>query len=701
MGVAGLIVTAPRLAHAEESTAANDAAAPGTHTATLAPVTVTAPLDAVPTVGYQPRASSIAGPGDAPLTDIPQSVSVVSAQVIQDQSARSLDDILANVSGLVQTNTLGGTRDSFLKRGFGTNDDGSILRDGVRSPLLHNYPVTLDRVEVLKGPASLLYGIQGPGGVINMVTRKPEDTFSGSVSYLHSSHAQNTGSLDLTGPLADVAGGKLSFRLTGEVDEAPYWRTSGGVNRHSLIAPSLAWHDANTSILLNYQYTDYTAPFDRGTVLVNGHPRDDLRYVRYEEGWAQSSGIQETANVRVEHKFNDAWRMRAIYGWARDRYDQYLTRASAFNSNTGAMTRSSDANLGRNDSENLASLSLLGDVATGPLRHQLMFGFEYERQRDFRGDTIRGRATPGFNLFAPVYGLLSPGGVPSATQSDSLSRVTSYSGIFQDAVHIGERWIVSAGLRFQHYEQLSGVGRPFVVNDNSHGQKWLPQLGAVYKLTPAVSLYANYARSFVPNVSSNALTALAPETGRIYETGVKLEMARGLTSTLSVFQIDKQNVAVTVGDVTSTIGRARSRGVELDVAGQITPNFSVIGNYAYTDTRDLDNDVPLVNAPRHMGGLLASYAMAFDGIPGRWRLGGGARFVGARAGDAANSFTLPGYGVVDAFLAYDTRLNSFPTRIQLNVKNLLNKAYYPSSASNLIVAVAEPRVVLLTTTLSF
>ncbi|MGZ2746603.1 TonB-dependent siderophore receptor [Burkholderia stagnalis] len=669
----------------------------------LPTINVNASAVADPTIGYQPRTTSIAGAQDTPLEKIPQAVAVVSSSVMQDQQARSLDDVLGNISGVTQTNTLGGTRDAFIKRGFGSNNDGSVLVDGVRTPVLRSYLATVDRVEVLKGPASLLYGMQDPGGVINLVTRKPEATFGGSISATRTSHGGAGATFDLTGPLGkpgQVAGGTLAFRLTGEYDTSRYWRTFGR-QRDALIAPALSWHDANTSIDVSYQYVDYTTPFDRGTALVNGRLDDALRYRRYEEAWSQSSGIQETFRARVEHRLSDAWRLRATYGWGRDRYAQFITRGTSLNGATGAMMRSSDANLGRNDSDQIATLGLLGNVTLAGMKHALYVGGEYERQRSFRGDTVRSKAVPGFNLFDPVYGLLAPGGTPNRAQSDSLSKVHAYSIVLQDSVNLTERLTAVAGLRWEDWQQESGMGRPFVFADRSHGNVWLPQFGLAYALTPSLTAYANVSRSFKPNVSSNAAAPLAPESGRVVEAGLKFSVARAITGTLAVYQIDKRNVAVTVDNVTSTIGAARSRGVELDVAGQLTRHWSVIGSYAYTNANDREANLPLINVARHTGSLFAVYDTALANLPGRWRFGGGARFVGARPGDTANRFTLPGYVTVDAFAAYETTIGKFPTRFQLNVKNLLDKTYYPSSNSNLIVAVGEPRLVTFTTTVSF
>ena len=317
------------------------------------------------------------------------------------QQARTLDDVLGNISGVTQTNTLGGTRDAFIKRGFGSNNDGSVLVDGVRTPVLHSYLATIDRVEVLK--ARRRCSTDAGSGRRDQPRHAQAGRRLRRLDLgLAQSHGGSSATFDLTGPVGHpgCAGGTLAFRLTGQYDTSCYWR-SFAASATRLIAPALSWHDANTSIDVSYQYVDYTTPFDRGTVLVNGQLDDALRYRRYEEAWSQSTGIQETLRARVEHRFSDAWRVRATYGWGRDRYDQYITRATAFNSTTGALTRSSDANLGRNDSDQIATLGLLGNVTLAGMNHAIYIGGEYERQRSFRGDTIRGKATKGFNLYDP------------------------------------------------------------------------------------------------------------------------------------------------------------------------------------------------------------------------------------------------------------------------------------------------------------
>ncbi|MDR6368125.1 outer membrane receptor protein involved in Fe transport [Enterobacter sp. SORGH_AS 287] len=205
-----LLFMAP-LVQAADNTAAQDGET----------LTVTADPNAVAdaTNGYQPLNTSTATLTNMPMLDIPQVVNTVSDKVLEDQHATTLDEALYNVSNVVQTNTLGGTQDAFVRRGFGANRDGSIMTNGLRTVLPRSFNAATERVEVLKGPASTLYGILDPGGLINVVTRRPEKQFGGSISGTSSSFGGGTGQVDVTGP---IEGTRLAYRLTGEYQDEDY-----------------------------------------------------------------------------------------------------------------------------------------------------------------------------------------------------------------------------------------------------------------------------------------------------------------------------------------------------------------------------------------------------------------------------------------------------------------------------------------------
>ena len=216
---------------------------------------------------YRPPPEANVTRSDIPVIDTPQAINVVPAQVLHDQRPRNLDDALANVSGIVQGNTLAGTQDTLLKRGFGGNRDGSIMHNGMPLVQGRGLNAAADSVEVLKGPASLLYGIMDPGGVVNVVSKQPLLTPYHAVSVLGSTygHGRNGGggTVDLTGPIGDSG---LAYRLIVDHTNEQYWRNFGE-HRETLVAPSLAWYGRDTQIVLSYEYRKFLYPFDRGTAL--------------------------------------------------------------------------------------------------------------------------------------------------------------------------------------------------------------------------------------------------------------------------------------------------------------------------------------------------------------------------------------------------------------------------------------------------
>lgn len=357
-------------------------------------------------------------------------------------------------------------------------------------------------------------------------------------------------------------------------------------------------------------------------------------------------------------------------------------------------------------------LTLNGDVDWGRINHQMLFGFDFEDNRTYRGDMIRGKKNSDFNIYHPVYGLMPPSTAVSAKDSDQRENLTSYGWFMQDSIQLTDNWLVMGGLRYDAFDVYAGKGRPFQTNTDSSDGKLVPRAGVVYKLTPYVSLYSSYTESFKPNSSiATQIGSLPPEQGKSWEVGGKLALPNGVTGTLALFDITKRNVMVNElveGEtVTRTAGRVRSQGVELDVAGNLTDSLSLIGSYAYTDARVVDDPdnkgKEMTNVARHTASLFLTQNLGSPGLYSgdEMRIGAGARYVGRRPGDAANSFNLDNYTVADAFAAYTMPINGYRVKWQLNVKNLFDKTYYPSSGGNLRVAVGEPREVVLRGSIDF
>ena len=683
----------------------------------LGATTITSVMDQ--STSYQPPPTSSIMRSSAPIQEIPQTINVVAAQVIRDQAPRNLDDALANVSGITQGNTLGSTQDSVMTRGFGDNRNGSIMRDGMPLVQGRGMNATVDRVEVLKGPASLLYGIQDPGGVVNMVSKKPELEQYNALTLRGSTYGEGKngsgGSFDSTGALGTSG---LAYRMVLDHEDEDYWRNYG-VHRETLVAPSLAWFGERTKLLFAYEHREFLTPFDRGTVIDprTNHPLDISRNERLDEPFNDMEGRSDLYHFEADHELNDNWNAHFGYSWNRETYDASQVRVTAIDTSKGTLTRSMDGTQNAISTDRFATASLEGKVNVAGMQHDLVFGIDDEYRKIYRADLIRQKSLSTFSYLNPVYGREVQGTTVSPADSAQTDLLRSDSVFVQDSIHLTDQWIFVAGGRFQAYDQYAGKGVPFKANTDNNGQKWVPRAGLVYRYTDELSFYGSYTESFKPNSTIAPLSgsstvldgSIAPEEAKSWEIGAKLDMPGRVTGNIALFDINKRNVLVanSEGPVTiySAAGEVRSRGLELDLSGQLSDRWSMIGSYAYTDaevTEDPDyKGKKLQNVARNSGSLSAVYD--FGRVIGgdQLRVGAGARYVGERAGNAANDFDLPGYTVADAFATYDTQLDGQKVKFQLNVKNLFDRTYYTSAASRFFVSMGDSRQVTLSSTLEF
>uniref|UniRef100_UPI002586F400 TonB-dependent siderophore receptor n=1 Tax=uncultured Pseudomonas sp. TaxID=114707 RepID=UPI002586F400 len=508
-------------------------------------------------------------------------------------------------------------------------------------------------------------------------------------------------------PLGDSG---FAYRLIAERQSEDYWRNYG-VDQHTLVAPSLSWTGERASLTLAYSYNDYTGPVDRGTVFVNGHPSSASYDNRLDEKWAQTKGITETASARFEYQLSDDWKTRLIYAWNNDRYSLDFAQPASLAAN-GNLLRA--ANGAHYDYETqYTSWDFIGSQEVFGQRHELLVGIDHEENSQYRGKTYRNTNTRrNININAPVYGNLAPPSDLSPTQSNQDSDLDSTSLYFKDNWHLNDRWILVLGGRYQQFDQYAAQGlAPHEVNLDKRDHAVTPLAGLVFKATDDLSLYGNYSRSFVPNTTVDDLgTTFDPEEGRSFEVGAKYDLAPGLNLNVALYDIEKKNVVTTRTERGLTIGEAAgkvgSRGVEVDLTGRLAERWDVVATYAYDHTEVLDDPSNegnrLTQAPKHSGSLYLTHHLLVPSNLGGWHLGGGARYVGERAGDAANSFYMSSYTVADAFLRWDLPVTGYQTRLQLNVDNLFDKQYYPSSANSpLQVAVGEPRTARLSATVSF
>lgn len=645
---------------------------------------------------------------ESPL-DTPQAVNIVPAQVIRDQRPRYLDDVLTNVSGITQGNTLAATQDTVLKRGFGGNRDGSIMHNGMPLVQGRGFNGASQSVEVLKGPASLLYGIMDPGGVINIVSKKPLLEPQLLVALTGSSYAAGRAGLealaDLTGPLS----GNVAVRLVVDHQDEDYWRNFGE-RRDTLIAPSIAWYGGSTQAVLWYEYRSFDYPFDRGTVLDPRtlKPLAIPRRQRVDDINNRMFGDSHLVQLAVDHRLGGTWAAHLATSFNSESYDAGQLRVSSVNTTRGTLARSNDATVGSLSTDVYAQAYVNGSFGLLGAEHRVIMGVEGEYRRYYRRDLIRQATRATFSYLNPVYGQEPFPATVSASDSDQTDRLYNYSVFAQDSIHIGDRLIVVAGGRLVGFDQRAGRGRPFKANTDLDGWEFVPQAGIVWKAAAVFSLYGSYTRSLKPTSTIAPLASGAtitssfePERGRSFEVGAKLDVPNRVTATLALYDIDKRNVLVSQFNSATglteyrTAGRAVSRGVELDVAGQLTRRLGIIGGYAYTHARTTEDPLyagnELANVAPHTASLSATYDVGAIAGDDRLRIGGGGRHVASRPGDNANSFTLDAYTVADAFATYETMLGGRQVTFQFNLKNVFDRTYYTSAVNVLGVAVGEPR----------
>lgn len=670
----------------------------------------TAQADQTVTDGYQPLSSSTATLTSMPLLDIPQVVNTVSDKVLEDQHATSLDEALYNVANVVQTNTLGGTQDAFTRRGFGANRDGSIMTNGLRTVLPRSFNAATSRVEVLKGPASTLYGILDPGGLINVVTKRPERTFSGNISATSSSFGGGSGQIDVTGP---IEGTQLAYRLIGEYQNEDYWRNFGK-DRSSFIAPSLTWFGDDATVNLSWSHRNYNTPFDRGTIfdLNTDQAVNVPSKVRFDEPFNITDGNSDLAQLNAEYRLNSQWTARFDYSFSQDMYSDNQARVMAYDAKTGNLTRRVDATQGSTQRMHATRADLQGNVVIGGFYNELLTGIAYENYDLLRTDMIRCKNVKNsLNIYHPIYGTLDKCTTVSAADSDQRIQQETYATYLQDALYLTDKWIAVAGVRYQYYTQYAGKGRPFKENTDSRDEKLTPKFGLVYKVSPTVSLFSNVAQSFMPQSSiASYIGDLPPEESTAYEVGAKFDLFDGVTSNITFFDIHKRNVLYTetIGDETyaKTAGKVRSRGIEVDVAGSLSENLNVIASYGYTDAKVEEDPEyagkPLPNVPRHTGSLFLTYDINNVYESNTLTLGAGGHALSRRSGTNGADYYLPGYAVADVFAAYRMKLQ-YPVTLQVNVKNLFDKTYYTSSiaSNNLGNQIGDPREVQFTVKMAF
>lgn len=652
-----------------------------------------------PVQGYRATRSASATRTDTAIHETPQSISVVPAQVVEDIGATRLEDALDYAGGVERGNNFGGQGlTEFLVRGFSTQE---FYRNGFA--VNRGYPNmpdanTLERIEVLRGPASMLYGRGDPGGTFNIVSKQPQAERRTVLGSQVNTDGLRRGTLDTTGALDESAA--ITYRLNLVAEGSDSFRDHVESERYN-IAPVLRWQlSDDTALILEGDYLHNRHPLDRG---LTRYPNQagDLSRDRFlgEESAGKLTNQNATTQLRLEHQLDSQWMLRGGIQYL----DGSLDGGAVENNGLAADGRT----VGRNYSERwlnwndlAVQANLEGHFDAAGLAHTLLLGVEFD---DFNYDSQidrSGGATSDFpiDLYDQVYGQPLPALTRTTTYDDE--NLKSYAFFLQDQITLTERLTAQVGARLERFEQrYENKLNPAGSWDQAHNAV-SPRFGLIYDLTEELAVYANTSRSFKPNRGADRSSqAFDPEEGIAHEVGVKYELPEhDLSVTAALFHITKENV-LTSDPVDSNYqvaaGEARSRGFDISVAGNITPQWRMIGGYAYVDaevTESSSASMPvgtrLANVPRHSFNLLDTYEFAEGPLAGLG-VGMGVKYVGDRKGGATSTaFDMDAYTTVDLLAYYPLTER---VRLNLNLNNLFDEEYEERAWGNIWAYPGAPR----------
>jgi catecholate siderophore receptor len=699
------VMIASLLATAMTPAALADDAAPAGPTP-LPHVTVTAEHESE---GYVVDRSRTATKTDTPLVDVPQSVSVVTRDLMRDQSMQSLADVARYVpgAGMAQGE---GNRDTIILRGNHSTSD--FFLDGARDDVEYYRDLyNLDRVEVLKGPNAMIFGRGGAGGVVNRVTRQANWEPVREVTLQGGSWDALRGTFDFGDAVTD----RFAARVTGVYEDSESYRDGFTLERKG-INPTFAFAIGEATVLrLAYEYYDYDRVADRGIPSLNAATAVDRPFRSDPSTFFGDPDLSPThatvnqGSVVIDHDFNDTvhLRNRTLYA-DYDKFYQNVYAGGPVDPGTNLVPLAAYNNEQlRENFFNQTDLTF--SFATGSVSHDFLAGIEL-------GDQVTDnfRQTGFFNgtdLLFPVDAGDPNVSVPvtfaqSATDSDNHGRATIAAVYVQDQIRLSQQWLAVLGLRYDSFD-MDFTNNRTGENIQTEDDLLSPRGGLIYKPVEDLSLYASYSMTYVPRAGAQLASLLVttaafdPEEFENVEVGAKWDVNPALALSAAVFQLDRKNVIIpdpsnpTDPAASLLVDGQRTEGVELGVSGQLTESWSIQGGYAWQDGHLTENlgGTELAQLPEHVVSLWNRY----DLTPA-WGVGLGIIHQTEMYASADNLVALPEFTRVDAgvFYAPSERL-----RMQLNVENLFDEDYYPNAHNNNNITPGSPLAVRVGVTASF
>lgn len=646
--------------------------------------------------------------------DVPQSIQIIGSEIIEQQQAIRLSEVVKNINGVYVGSARGGAQESFFSRGYDMSAN-NMFKNGFRFSGGSIPEVSsLEKVEVLKGSAALLYGNVAPGGILNMVTKTPSFKKGGEIVMQMGSYSFYKPAIDIYGPLNDI----IAYRFTGSYENSKSFRDNVSKERY-YINPSFLFKVSNkTEIILQGDYLkdDWTPDFGSGIIgkEILALPRSTYLGAT----WSTGETKQATVSGLVNHNFNKDWTLNFNASFQNfDRTSKGTERIQP--AANGDWKRPLGQN--KNQEQIIAEqLSIQGTFKTGQLKHQLFTGVDLENSFTEANTFTFSPTTYGSGNVFDFENFDQGGAIPNATNTRIVKTDTNRFGIYaQDLISLTEKFKVLAGIRWSWQEALVEI-TDLVKNTITEGQKrkdqaFTPKLGLVYQPTKDMSLFASYSNSFTPNTGTTVdLKAIKPSIIDQYEVGIKKDFWRGILSTnVTVYQITNSNLAQTAefkADGSSNTdtslkvlsGETTSKGVEFDIVAKPIEGLNIIAGYSYNDMRYtktsglkgsfIEGD-RLARTPANTANLSFFYTLPSGALKGV-SVGALGNYIGKRVGGWNNQIDaslpngiydreipLEGYTTIDASAGYSWKQFSILCRVS-NIANVLNYTVHENYSVN-------------------
>lgn len=656
---------------------------------------------------YLTPITSTATGTDTPTLNVPQSIQVIPQALLRDQGAQSLEDAVRNAPG-VAVRQGEGNRDEFYIRGVKTKSD--FFMDGLRDDTLYYRDLyNVAHVDVLQGPAAILFGRGGAGGLINIVTRQADGQPIREVSIETGSWGHLRSTFDIGGAMGESA----AFRIMGMGEDSNSYRDHYYLQRHAINPKFRFQLGDRTQLDVGVNYLNDHRFDDRGIPSRDGRPVDVPRNKYFGSVDQNLSRTRvEAFNARITHQFNDQvtlsnafrvtdnkrlWVM-AYPGGPVDDNDQVKLDTYARNVNRLSYF---------NRTELVANFNSGGTVT-----HKVLTGVEMGWQRDndrqVLPDVGKKKTLPG------TYPLSNPISLPVTMNKidfDNHAVGKEFGVYLQDQISMGTHWMALLGIRRDRFSVSAHYLKPGVTPNYTHNvdSEWSPRAGLIFKPVENDSIYASVTQTYTPNAFNLAVSQkkpdtanLAPEKDTNYEIGNKLDLLGGrLSFTAALFQLNLRNVLADAADGSGDkvmTGAERNRGYALSLEGALTDKLSIYANYSHLnaviteDTEDAKAGNREGLVPNKQFSIWTRYAFNTN-----WGIGAGLRGESDKHTSYTNDVLLPGYTQADAMAYYQADRY----RVQLNVNNVTDKKYYSTANGDNEIMPAAPRNVMLRLSMNF